>query len=46
MQLFSEDTATLKKKKKIVPENMKKPPSEVAHNRPPIFFSVLPTSQN
>ena len=24
-------------------ENMKKLPSKVAHNRPPIFFSVLPT---
>ena len=28
--------------KKIAPENMKKSPSKVAHNRP-IFFSVLPT---
>jgi hypothetical protein len=24
------------------PENMKKTPSKVAHNRPPMFFSVLP----
>ena len=24
------------------PKNKKKPPSKVAHNRPPMFFSVLP----
>ena len=24
----------------FAPENMKKPPSKVAHNRPPIFFSI------
>ena len=32
-----------KKKKNFAPENMKKPPSKVAHNRPKLFFSVLPT---
>jgi hypothetical protein len=42
MQLFSADTTISKKKKKISPENMKKPPTKVAYNRPP-FFSVLPT---
>ena len=43
MQLFSADTSVFKKKiKKIFdPENMKKPPSKVAHNRPQIGFSVL-----
>ena len=39
MQLFSADTILLSKK--FDPENMKKPPSKVAHNRPPIFFYVL-----
>ena len=44
MQLFNADTTIFKKKKlKIAPENMKKTPSKVAHNRPPIFVSVLPT---
>ena len=41
MQLFSADATIFKKKKKIGPENMKKPPSKVAHNRPRPFFSVL-----
>ena len=43
MQLFSADATIFKKKikKKIVPENMKKTPSKVAHNRPRPFFSVL-----
>ena len=27
-------------------ENMKKPASKAAHNRPPIFFSVMPTGPN
>ena len=27
----------------FAPENMKKTPSKVAHNRPTHFFSVLPT---
>ena len=27
-------------KKYFAPENMKKPPSKVAHNRPPFFFSI------
>ena len=26
--------------------NMKNPPSKVAHNRPKLFFSVLPTDPN
>ena len=40
MQLFSADASVFKKKFKnnFDPENMKKPPSKVAHNRPPIFF--------
>ena len=41
MQLFIGDTTIYIKK--IAPENMKKTPSKVAHNRPNIFFSVLPT---
>ena len=46
MQLFSADAGVFKKKINIffAPENMKKPPSKVAHNRPTnFFFSVLPT---
>ena len=27
----------------FIPENMKKPPSKVAHNQPQFFFSLLPT---
>ena len=40
MQLFSADAIVFSKKfkKKIDPENMKKPPSKVAHNRPQTFF--------
>ena len=34
---------TLKYFLKNANENMKKTPSKVAHNWPPIFFSVLPT---
>ena len=34
MQLFSADAI-------FDPENMKKPPSKVAHNRPPTFFHLL-----
>ena len=44
MQLFSADAIVFskkKKEKKFNPENMKKPLSKVAHNRPPTFFSVL-----
>ena len=44
MQLSSADTIVFFKKKSkffFAPENMKKPPSKVAHNRPPLFFSVL-----
>ena len=44
MQLFSAEAVVFSKKLTFVfaPENMKKPPSKVAHNRPPKFFSVLP----
>ena len=39
MQLFSADASVFKKKKLFFdPENMKKTPSKVAHNRPPNFF--------
>ena len=41
MQLFSVDTTILKRKKDNIlfaPENMKKPPSKVTHNRPQTFF--------
>ena len=39
MELFSADATIFEKKgKKIVPENMKKPPSKVAHNRPRTFL--------
>jgi hypothetical protein len=42
MQLFSADAIVFsKKKKKYDPENVKNPPSKVAHNRPPTFFYVL-----
>ena len=43
MQLFSADTRVFLKFIKIffAPENIKKTPSKVAHNRPPIsFFSI------
>ena len=43
MQLFSADATMFKKKINIffAPENMKKTPSKVAHNRPrPFFFST------
>jgi len=40
MQLLSAD-AIVFKKKKFDPENMKKLPSKVAHNRPQLFFYVL-----
>jgi hypothetical protein len=50
MQLFSADPIVFsqkKIKKKIDPENMKKPPSKVAHNRPPtIFFQYWPGCPN
>ena len=46
MQLFSSDaTLFLKKfkKKNFAPENMKKTPKKVAHNRPrPFFFCIGP----
>ena len=43
MKLFSADAIVFSKlkKKKIDPENKKKTPSKVAHNRPQFFFSVL-----
>ena len=41
MQLFSADATIFLKKSEFffVPQNMKKPPSKVAHNQPQ-FFSV------
>ena len=36
----------LKLKKKFDPENMKKPPSKVANNRPPTFFMYWPSCPN
>ena len=47
MQLFSADTTIFKENLKLffAPENMKKPTSKVAHNRPN-FFSVLPTPKS
>ena len=33
-------------KKKFDPENMKKTPSKVAHNRPPTFFMYKPGCPN
>ena len=43
MQLFSADAIVFSNEIQIFfdPENMKKTPSKVAHNRPPIFFYVL-----
>ena len=43
MQVFSADAVVFSKKtfKVFAPQNMKKQPSEVVHNRPTIFFSVL-----
>ena len=46
MQLFSADAIVF-----FDPQNMKKPPSKVAHNRPkPFYFTVQsrpqPTAQN
>ena len=38
MQLLSADAAMVSKN--FAPENMKKPPSKVAHNRPNFFFSI------
>ena len=48
MQLFSADACVFKKKFKNVfdPENMKKLPSNVAHNRPPTFFMHWPSCPN
>ena len=42
-QLFSANAIVFSKrlKKNFDPENMKKPHSNVAHNRPPTFFNVL-----
>ena len=46
MQLFSVD-ARVSKKFQIFfdPENMKKSPSKIAHNRPPIFLCIGPAAQ-
>ena len=41
MQLFSADASVFKTRFFFDPENMKKPPSKVAYNRPPTFFYVL-----
>ena len=43
MQLFSAEAKVFSKffKKISDPKNMKKPPSKVAHNRPPTSFNVL-----
>ena len=41
MQLFSGDATQFKKNKNIAHEKL---PWKIAHNRPQIFFSVLPTS--
>ena len=43
MQLFSAETIVFSKKKikVLTPQNMKKPPSKVAHNRPHTFFHLL-----
>ena len=41
MQLFSVESIVFSKKirkKFFAPENLKKPPSKVAHNQPPTFF--------
>ena len=40
MHLFSADARVFSKeiKKKIASENMKKTPSKVAHNRPPMYW--------
>ena len=48
MQFFSANAIVFSKKKKKIfdPENLKKTPSTVAHNRPPTFFLVLPTGPN
>ena len=48
MQLFCVDAIMFSKKieKKKLPENMKKTPKKVAHNRPQIFFQYLPGCPN
>ena len=45
MQLFSAD-ASMFLIFFFAHENMKKPASKNAHNRPQFFFSVMPTGQN
>ena len=43
MQLFSADATIFKKKKKICPQKLKKPPSKVAQkNSNPLFFPYCP----
>ena len=48
MQLFSADAIVFSKKNIYIfdPENMKKPPSKVAHNRPTTFFMYWPSCPN
>ena len=49
MQLSSVDAIVFSKKKKkknFDPENMKKTPSKVAHNRPQLFFMYWPGCPN
>ena len=41
MQLFTAVGTMFFKKSKIAHENMKKPPSKVAHNRPPPQLSFM-----
>ena len=44
MQLLSADAEMVSKN--FAPENMKKPPSKVAHNRPNFFFQYCQPAQN
>ena len=49
MQLFSADAIVFSKNLKNIffdPENMKKPPSKVAHNQPQTFFQYWPGCLN
>ena len=45
MKLFSADSTMFSKKIFFAPENMKNPPTKVAHNRPNFFFSTDPAAQ-
>ena len=46
MQLFCVVDATIFKKKIFAPENVEKPPSKVAHNRPQFFFQYCQPTKN